>query len=112
MGELRDGLVHGQDIDARTLNAGFGDMEVEPPSFAASFAPALAPRLLDENAAHGFGGGREEVWAAMPGFARIVADEPQVRFVDEGRGIESLARWLPAQLLGRQLAQLVVNQRQ
>ena len=40
------------------------------------------------------------------------SDQPQVRLVDQGRGLERLARLLLGQLLGRQLAQLVVDQRQ
>ena len=38
--------------------------------------------------------------------------QPQVRLVDQGRGLERLAGLLLGQLLGGQLAQLVVDQRQ
>ena len=38
--------------------------------------------------------------------------QPQVRLVDEGRGLERLAGLLLRQALGRQLAQLVVDERQ
>ena len=40
------------------------------------------------------------------------ADQPQVRFVDQRGGVEGLARLFPIELLGRQLAQLVIHQRQ
>ena len=40
------------------------------------------------------------------------ADEPQVGLVDQGGRLERLPRLLLGQLLGRQLAQLVVDQRQ
>ena len=42
----------------------------------------------------------------------IAADEPDVRLVDQGRGLERLAGFLLGQPLGRQLAQLLVDQRQ
>ena len=41
-----------------------------------------------------------------------VADQPQVGLVDQGGGLERLARLLLGQPLRRQLAQLVVDQRQ
>jgi hypothetical protein len=41
-----------------------------------------------------------------------LADEPQVRLMYQRRGIERLARPLMGQFLGRQQAQLVVDQRQ
>ena len=40
------------------------------------------------------------------------ADEPQVRLVDQGGGLERLAGLLLRELLGGQLAELVVDQRQ
>ena len=43
---------------------------------------------------------------------RLAADQPQVRLVDQGGGLQRLAGLLLGQLLGRQLAQLVVDQRQ
>ena len=47
-----------------------------------------------------------QCWAWSP------SDQPQVGLVDQGRGLERLAGLLLGQLLGRQLAQLVVDQRQ
>ena len=45
-------------------------------------------------------------------WARSASDQPQVRLVDQGRGLERLPRLLLGQLLRGQLAQLVVDQRQ
>ena len=39
-------------------------------------------------------------------------DEPEIGLVDQGRGLEGLAGLLLRQLPGRQLAQLVIDQRQ
>ena len=80
---------------------------------AAVFVAALAAGVLHQDAAHGQRGGGEEVAAAVP--TRLDADprhQAQVRLVDQGRGVERLARFLVGQLVGRQPAQLVVNQRQ
>ena len=41
-----------------------------------------------------------------------VADEPEVRLVDQGGGLEGLPGLLLGQPLGRELAELVVDQRQ
>ena len=46
---------------------------------------------------------------SRPGSA---ADQPEVRLVDEGGGLERLARLLPGQPGGGQLAQLVVDEGQ
>ena len=45
-------------------------------------------------------------------WASSLVDQPEVRLVDQGRGLERLAGLLLRQLLGGQLAQLVVDQRQ
>ena len=52
---------------------------------------------------------------AHPGRRRgsaSAADEPQVRLVDQGGGVQRLARLLLGELLRRELAELVVDQRQ
>src|SRR3712207_7629769 len=58
----------------------------------------------DEDAAHGLGRGREEVAAAGP---RRPArpDEPQVRLVDQGGGLQGVAGRLLGELAGGQPAQ-------
>ena len=50
--------------------------------------------------------------AVVPGALRVVADQAQVRLMDQGRGIERLPRRLARQPLGREPPQLVVNLRQ
>ena len=48
----------------------------------------------------------------VPGASAPVPHEPDVRFVDESGGVQGLARPLVGKLSGRELAQLVVDQRQ
>ncbi len=50
--------------------------------------------------------------AAVPALFFVLADQPQVGLVDQGGGLERLPRGFPGKLLGGQLAQLVINQRQ
>jgi hypothetical protein len=73
---------------------------------------ALAAGVVDEDAAHGLGRRGEEVAPAVPVLSPALADQPDVRFVDQGRGLERLAGRLVGQLQSRQFAQLVVDQRQ
>jgi hypothetical protein len=44
--------------------------------------------------------------------AHVFTDQAQVRFVNQGRRLERLSRFLLRQLLRRQPSQLVVDQRQ
>src|SRR5262249_43969210 len=54
----------------------------------------------------------EEMAAAFPVPDLLHIDQPQVGLVDQGRGLERLARLLLSQPLDREPAQLVVDQRQ
>ena len=79
---------------------------------AALLRGPLAAGVLDQDAAHGLGGGREEVAAAVPVLGVGRADEPEVRLVDQGGGLEGLAGLLAGQPGGGELAQLVVDERE
>jgi hypothetical protein len=50
--------------------------------------------------------------AAIPVLPFAVADQAEVRLVDQGRGLQRLPRFLVGQPLGRQLPQFVIDQRQ
>jgi hypothetical protein len=77
------------------LDSGFGG-QVEPPPFAAPFSPALAPRLLDEDAPHGFGGGDDKMPAVVPTFFGFrfgpTGRQPQIRLMNQGRRLKRLTR--------------------
>ena len=49
--------------------------------------------------------------AAVP-TGRTTADEPQPGFVDQGCGLERVARRFPGHFMRRQFAQLFINQRE
>ena len=106
------GLVQGQELLRRPAGAEGVEFRVlAPPSAAVLLAP-LAAGILDQDAAHGLGGGGEEVPAAVPAPILRRADEPEVRLVDQGGGLERLAGPLPGQPMRGQPAELVVDQRQ
>src|SRR5439155_3487169 len=67
---------------------------------------------FDEDPPHGLGGGGEEVPAAVPVWGLLDIDQADVGFVDQGGGLQRLAWPFVRHLFGRQLAQLVVDQRQ
>jgi hypothetical protein len=83
--------------------------EGNPATTASVTAGRLAAGVVDQDEAHGFGGSGEEVATARE---LTIADQTQVRLMDQGCGVEGLAGLLLGQLLCRLLAQLVVDQRQ
>ncbi len=52
----------------------------------AAFVGLLAAGLIDEDAAHGLGGGGKKVPTTIPSLIALVADEANVGFVDQRRG--------------------------
>src|SRR5262249_33435802 len=60
-GEFIQGLVQGQEVVGRPGRRRLGEVQVEPLPVAATTEGLLAAGLLDQDAAHGLGRGREEV---------------------------------------------------
>src|SRR5207237_6131240 len=110
------GQSHEGGVDVQHIVDAFGSgggelVEVQANAIATPFLALLATSIIDQDAAHGLGRGGKEVAAAVPvlGFVRV--HQPEVGLVDQGRGLERLAGYFLGQLLGGQLAQLVVDQR-
>jgi hypothetical protein len=80
------------------------------PTLAAALETGFAAGVLDEEAAHGLGGGGEELAAAVPVSVGRLADQAQVRLVDQRRGLERLPGCLVPQPVRGQAAQVVVDQ--
>src|SRR5262249_52944898 len=87
-------------------------IEVDSPEPTAMPATTFSAGVLDEDPSHGLGRRAEEVAPVVPGFRVTAFNQPQVGLVDQGRRLECLARSLPGEPGGRQLAQLAVDQRQ
>src|SRR5262249_47198951 len=75
-----------------------------------SFLGGFATCLVNQDAAHGLGGGGEEVAAAVPVLGLFDIHQAQIGLVDQGRGLEGLSRLFLSQQLGREPAQFVVDQ--
>src|SRR5688572_13086606 len=68
------------------------------------------PRVVDEDAAHGLRRCRHEMGAVLPVNA-LVIDQPQVGFVDQGRGLQAVAGALAPHVVVRQTTEFVVDDR-
>ncbi len=100
-----------QVIAGRIVQHGI-EVDADATPTSAPLLPAAIAGPVDQDPAHGFGRGGEEVAAPGPRFLRIITDQPEVRLVDKGCGFQRLPRSLVGHFLGRQFAQLVVDQRQ
>src|SRR5207249_1845045 len=81
----RQQLVHAVVGDQEAL------VQLPPPRPAAALDPVLASCPLDQDAAHGLGGGGEEVPATVPVLDLVHVHQPQVGFVHQGGGLKRLA---------------------
>jgi hypothetical protein len=70
----------------------------------AAFLRLLAAGVVDQNPPHRLGSRSKEVAAAIPVLRLLNIHQPKVRLVDQGRGLQGLARLFLGQLLRRQLA--------
>src|SRR5438034_164256 len=64
--QIIQGLVDGEDVVRRRLQDGPGLVQLLAAPAAAPHRAGLAPGLLDEDVAHGAGGGEEEVLPRLP----------------------------------------------
>src|SRR5262249_33728355 len=87
--QLFQGLVDGEDVRAGRLEDSTGLVQLLAPPPAAPHGAGLAPRLLDEDVAHGAGGGEEEVPPRLPGDVALVGQAP-VRPVERRRRLQGL----------------------
>ncbi len=83
--------------------------QVESPAAAAALGAGLRTGAVDEDPAHGFGRCGEEVGSAGE---QPVPDQSQVRLVHEGGGVEGVAGSFRRHAHGRELPQLVVDERE
>ena len=89
---LRPGPAGLSSAGARILEQA---VEVDALQFAAVPYAVLAAGVFDENPPHRLGRRGKEVAAAVPVLRlRFASNQPQIRLVDQGRGLERLARLL------------------
>jgi hypothetical protein len=76
---------------------------------AAAFQ-VVAPRMVNQNPSHELRRNGEEVGAVSPPHPFVV-DQPEVSLVDQGRGLQTVVRAFPVQVVSRESAQFVVYDR-
>src|SRR5262249_39002103 len=104
------GLIECQEVN-RIVLRGLGQVgQVDALQPAAPFLGVVAAGAFYQDTPHRLGRCREEMPSAVPRL-RLV-HEPNVGFMHERRRLKGLPRLLLRQLLGRQLPQVVVDQRQ
>ncbi len=98
-----------QESDVRT---GLGDVgQYDPAATAAMFVRSLPTGGIHQDATHRLRGGVEEVPAAVPAVFTRRADQPEVRFVDQGGRLEGVVRRFGGHAGGGEPPQLVVHER-
>ena len=70
----------------------------------------MLARVIDEYAPHQLGGNAEEMGAILPSGVSLI-DELQIRLVDERGWLQRVTGTFAAQIVTRETAQFVVNQR-
>src|SRR5690606_21974920 len=111
LGEAFERVVYREELLQGYVGLGGVAGEGEADVLAAALVGALLPGVVHQHAAHGRGGGAEEVGAALPADV-LVADEAEVGLVDEPRRVEGVAGALVAQPGARHLAELRVDRRE
>ncbi len=64
--------------------------------------------MIDENATHRLGGGREEMPGVIP--LDLVTNEAKIRFVDQRRRLKCYPRCFSRHSRGRELAKFFIDQ--
>jgi hypothetical protein len=108
--QFLQGLVQCQQIVVgRIVQHG---IEIDPnaPAPSPALLSAAIPGPIHEDSAHRLSGGGEEVGTPVPRFFRVIANEPNIRLVDQGCRLERLPRLLVSHSLSRQLAKFVVHE--
>jgi hypothetical protein len=101
--------VEGEDVEALLL-AGDQGLVQRPPDPPAEALGGVAPTgVVDEDQAHGLGGGGEEVAAVGDVGEGVAVEESEEDLVDEGGGLEGVAGPLAAQEPAGDAAQLGVD---
>src|SRR5262249_27422032 len=105
-------LVHGENVLVGPGRDKAGLVEGAPTTARPALQALLGAGGVHEDAAHGLARSGEEVAAAVPPRLRRGAHQTQVRLMDQGRRFERWTGLLLRQSRRRELAQLVVDQRQ
>jgi hypothetical protein len=88
--ELFEGLIECEEVDVWRFAGNLIEIDLHPLTAAPAFETSLAAGAVEDNPARGLGRGGEAVTAAVPGLALVGTNQPEVRLMHQGRGLESL----------------------
>ncbi len=111
MGKFGQRLVQEEDIASARVHAGQVSLELHPQGFIRPLRRRARPGVVHEDSPHHARRQGEEMGAALP-VHRVLADQPDVRLVHEGRRLQRVVAAVSAQMAGSAAAQLAVDQRQ
>src|SRR5262249_28096148 len=95
--ELLQRLIECKNVNVRSLTGNLAEIDLNPLTAASAFETSFVAGAVDDNPAHGFSRGGEEVTAAVPLRDLLDIHEAKIGLVDQGRGLERLARFLLCQ---------------
>ncbi len=109
--QLFQGLVQGEQLRIVQRRGEVQTVQIDSRGATAVALKVFAPGVINQNAAHRFGGGGKEVRAILP--VRLgIAAQPQPGFVDERGGLQGLPRPFARHFRGGELPQFLVHKRQ
>jgi hypothetical protein len=107
-----EGLVQRQQVAWRRFHGDFNVIEIDLMAVAITLQTMLLARPVDQDPPHCFRGGGEKMTARVPMPRLLCVHQPQIRLVNQGSGLECLARLFLGHFLGGQAAKLRVDKRQ
>ena len=111
--QLAERIVQVEHFDRDVVDGDSVEVQVVPAVVPTVLLGPSAARTLDQDAPHRLRCGREEVAAAVEaGRVLAPAEQAQVGLVDQGGGLDRLARSLAGHAGAREVAELLVDQRE
>jgi len=112
LGQPHKGLVQDKEFVVRVRFSGRLVVKFNAAKAAASLPPRLVTGRFNQDPAHRLGGGGKEMAATVPVLDHVGIDQSDIGLVDQGGGLERVARFLPRQLLTGELAEFLIDQGQ
>jgi hypothetical protein len=102
-------LVEQQQLTIRSLDAADSVIQRDPHCCTGALPPALSSRMIDEDPAHHLRRDAEEVRAVLPGDA-LLANQPEVRLVDQGGWLQRVIRAFATKIRGGSPLEIFVDE--
>lgn len=110
-GKLSDRFVKSKQVVVRRIDGDLDLIEVDASSIAAAFQTLSVTGPVDQKSSHGLSCSSKKMPPRIPVLNFIDVDQPNKRFVNQGRRLQGMIRSFARQFDSRQFAQLLVHQR-